>query len=63
MTHRRMLYGYQVLNGELIIMEREAVTVRSVMTLYLAGLLYLKIAGQLNSEGIPYSQEAVTENL
>lgn len=53
MTHRRMLYGYQVLNGELAVMEQEAVTVKSVVTLYLDGLSYLKIAGHLNSEGIP----------
>lgn len=58
MTHRRMLYGYQVLNGELAVMEQEAVTVKSVVTLYLDGLSYLKIAGHLNSEGIPYSQES-----
>ena len=44
MTNRKILYGYQIQRGELVIQPQEAVTVRRVITLYMDGLSYQKIA-------------------
>ncbi len=58
MTNRKILYGYQIQRGELVIQPQEAVTVRRVITLYMDGLSYQKIANTLNADGIPFSEEA-----
>lgn len=58
MTNRKILYGYQIQRGELVIHPQEAVTVRRVITLYMDGLSYQKIANTLNADGIPFSEEA-----
>ena len=62
MNHRKTLYGYQYRMGELIINDGEAVTVRRIVTLYLDGLSYQKIADALNDHGIPFSDEDASWN-
>lgn len=62
MNHRKTLYGYRYRMGELIISDREAVTVRRIVTFYLDGLSYQKIADALNDHGIPFSDEDASWN-
>lgn len=57
MSKRRMLYGYYIQQGEIAIVETEAIIVRRVFSLYTGGLSYQKISDLLNAEKIPYSQE------
>lgn len=57
MTNRKILYGYQIQNGELVAQEQETVIVNRITTLYIEGLSYQKIADILNSEAIPYSSK------
>lgn len=58
MTKRKILYGYQIQNGMLTVLEKESIVVRQIATLYMEGLSYLKIAESLNGNSIPYSSEA-----
>lgn len=58
MTKRKILYGYQIQQGELTVQERESLVVRRITTLYIEGLSYQKIADILNTDGIPYSEQA-----
>ncbi|MCI8525310.1 MAG: hypothetical protein HFF17_05180 [Oscillospiraceae bacterium] len=58
MKNRRILYGYQIQNGEIVRLDREADVVRQVFDHYLAGLSYQKISDRLNAEAIPFSAEA-----
>lgn len=62
MTNRKMLYGYQIQNGDIIAVESEAMVVSRVFALYTTGLSYQKIADTLNTEDIPYSQEVLDWN-
>ena len=55
MTNRKILYGYQIQNDELVAQEQETVIVNRIATLYIEGLSYQKIADILNGEAIPYS--------
>lgn len=57
MTNRKILYGYQIQNGELTTIPYEAVVVSRVFTLYDGGLSYQKISDALNADGIPYSED------
>lgn len=57
MAKRRMLYGYLIQNGELIIKADEATTVKRIFNDYLEDLSYQAIAEMLNEEKIPYSPE------
>ena len=54
MSKRRMLYGYYIQQGEIAIVETEAIIVRRVFSLYTGGLSYQKISDLLNAEKIPY---------
>ena len=58
MINRKILYGYQIDQGQLKRNEGEALTVCRVFTLYLAGASYQGIADTLNQEAIPFSAEA-----
>lgn len=58
MSKRKLLYGYQIKNGELTLVPEEAAVVKRVAGLYLDGLSYQKLADLLNQENIPFSQEA-----
>ena len=58
MSKRKLLYGYQIQNGELTVVEAEASVVARVASLYLDGLSYQKLADLLNQKNIPFSQEA-----
>ena len=58
MTNRKILYGYQIQNGEIVVQEQEAANVKRVATLYSSDLSYQKIADTLNKDGIPFSMEA-----
>ena len=58
MSKRKLLYGYQIQNGELTVVEAEASVVARVASLYLEGLSYQKLADLLNQKNIPFSQEA-----
>ena len=58
MSKRKLLYGYQIQNGELTVVKAEASVVARVASLYLEGLSYQKLADLLNQKNIPFSQEA-----
>ncbi len=58
MSIRKILYGYNVQNGQIRICGREAAVVERIFTLYIAGVSYQKIADILNSEHILYSTES-----
>lgn len=58
MSNRKILYGYQIRDGEIAVVEEEAILVRRVFSLYAGGLSYQKISDLLNTEKIPYSQDA-----
>ena len=62
MSYRKMLYGYQIRDGEITIVKKEAVLVRRIFSLYADGLSYQKISDLLNTEKIPYSQETPAWN-
>ena len=47
MSKRRMLYGYYIQQGEIAIVETEAIIVRRVFSLYIGGLSYQKISDLL----------------
>ena len=57
MSKRKLLYGYQIQNGELTVVKAEASVVARVASLYLEGLSYQKLADLLNQEHIPFSKE------
>ena len=48
MSKRKILYGYQIQNGEITVVEDEALVVRRVFSLYLGELSYQKISDTLN---------------
>ena len=58
MTNRKILYGYQIVHGDLVIQEEERLTVQNVFTTYLAGLSYQALADRMNADNIPFSQES-----
>ena len=58
MTNRKILYGYQIQRGELVVRPQEAVVAKRIVTLYMDGLSYQKIADALNADDIPFSEEA-----
>lgn len=58
MTKRKILYGYQIRRGELVIQPQEAIVAKRIATLYMDGLSYQKISDTLNADGILFSQEA-----
>ena len=58
MTNRKILYGYQIKNGDLTIIESETAVVSRVFTLYIEGRLsYQKISDTLNGDHIPFGPE------
>ena len=58
MTNRKILYGYQIKNGDLTIIESEAAVVSRIFTLYIEGRLsYQKISDTLNGDHIPFGPE------
>lgn len=57
MTNRKILYGYQIQNGELTTVPAEAAVVGRVFTLYAGGLSYQKISDTLNTEQIPFDKD------
>lgn len=54
---RKILYGYQIQGGKLVIQPQEAEVVKRVFSIYLEGTYQWKIADILNADGIVYSQE------
>ena len=62
MKNRRMLYGYEIEEGELRTRPEEASVVRRVMSLYTEGLSYQKISDILNDDDIPFSPEVPVWN-
>lgn len=57
MIYRKILYGYQIQDGELTVCSQEAAVVGRITTLYLAGASYQKIADTLNADHIPFSAD------
>lgn len=57
MKNRKILYGYQIQQGEFIVHPQEAIVVKRIATLYIDGLSYQKIADTLNGDGIPFCEE------
>lgn len=62
MSNRRILYGYQVRDGVLIINRREEAVVERIVTLYLEGFSYQGISDILNQDKIPFSEDATLWN-
>ena len=62
MYNRRILYGYIIQNGELVVLAEEAATVKRIFSNYLKGLSYQALAEMLNDEKIPYSSEVADWN-
>lgn len=58
MVNRKMLYGYKMDHGDIVIHREEKIIVHQVFTEYLAGLSYQKLSDELNADHIPYCQEA-----
>ena len=58
MINRKILYGYQIQNGEIAVVEDEALVVQRVFSLYLGGQSYQRISDTLNGEEIPFCREA-----
>ncbi len=58
MINRKILYGYQIRDGALVIVPEEQQTIRMAFTLYIAGTSYQAIADALNRQNIPYWPEA-----
>lgn len=56
--NRKVLYGYQIQNGEIAVHPAEADVVGRVFHLYMAELSYQQTADILNDERIPFSQDA-----
>ncbi len=55
---RKILYGYQIQNGELTAQPQEAEGVKRIFSLYLAGMTQQQISDALNAEGFCYSIES-----
>lgn len=55
---RKILYGYQIQNGELTEHPQEAEGVKRIFSLYLAGMTQDQIADTLNADGVCYSAES-----
>lgn len=58
MANRKILYGYQITHGELVIRAEEQLIVHKVFITYLTGLSYQALADQLNADNIPFAQES-----
>jgi site-specific DNA recombinase len=58
MINRKILYGYQIRDGALVIVPEEQQTIRMAFTLYIAGTSYQAVADALNHQNIPYCPEA-----
>ena len=56
--NRKILYGYQIRNGEMMIHPQEAEGVKRIFSLYLAGMAQDQIADALNADGFCYSTES-----
>ena len=54
--NRKILYGYQIQDGALVIQLQEAGVVKRIFSIYLEGTYQWKIADILNADGIIYSQ-------
>ena len=54
---RKILYGYQIQDGKLVIQPQEAAVVKRIFSIYLEGTYQWKIADILNADGVLYSQE------
>ncbi len=57
MVARRILYGYQICNGEVIVIPERAEVVKRIYQAYLAGASYESIANELNRNNIPFDGE------
>ena len=55
---RKILYGYQIQNGELTAQPQEAEGVKRIFSLYLEGMTQQQIADALNADGFYYSEES-----
>ena len=58
MANRKIVCGYQIIHGDLVIQEEERLTVQNIFTTYLAGLSYQALADRMNADNIPFSQES-----
>ena len=56
--NRKILYGYQIQGGELMIHPQEAKGVTRIFSLYLEGMTQQQIADALNADGFYYSEES-----
>lgn len=54
---RKILYGYQMQDGDLIIHPQEAEVVKRIFSLYMEGMARQQVADTLNTDGFYYSAE------
>jgi ribosomal protein L37E len=57
-VNKKILYGYQIQDGELNAHPQEAEGVKRIFSLYLAGVAQQRIADILNTGGLQYSAES-----
>lgn len=55
--NRKILYGYQIQDGRLVIQPQEDAVVKQIFSIYLEGTYQWKIADILNADSVIYSQE------
>ena len=59
----RVPYGYDKVNGRLVINDEQAAVVRRIFSLYLGGMGARRIAALFNSEGLPAPESAAWNNI
>ena len=59
----RVPYGYDKVNGRLVINDEQAAVVRRIFSLYLSGSGTRRIAALFNSEGLPAPESAAWNNI
>ena len=58
MHNRKMLYGYKMEHGDVVLHKEEEPIVHRVFNGYLTGMSYKRLADSLKADGIPFCQEA-----
>ena len=62
MANRKILYGYQIIHGDLVIQEEERLTVQNIFTTYLAGLSYATYLEE-HLNGFPHYDDEVVRKM
>ena len=57
MANRQIAFGYEIVDGDIRIVEREVEIIRNVYALYIQGLSLVEIANRLNVLPISYAND------